>query len=263
MGSRRGSGVMVGGEGMTELEPKPQAKKSDFGVRTASAIVMLALAGTALWLGGWVWIVFVAAVAFTCLAEFILLIFKAVEKTSVRAAAVIGATLYVGYAGLTLAYMRIPWADDNSRMTGLLSIVAVVGVVVCTDVGAYCAGRTIGGPKIAPTISPSKTWAGLMGGMFCAALWSVVMVLLILRVTAQVWGVDGFDRGLALLRIAAHGAVLAAIAQSGDFFESWLKRRAGVKDSSNLIPGHGGVFDRVDGLLPVLIVGGLFRFKPL
>ncbi len=111
-------------------------------------------------------------------------------------------------------------------------------------------GRFIGGPKIAPAISPSKTWAGLFGGMIGAAL--------LLNITVYL----GFGGPLPadLARLAVFGGGFAIVAQAGDFFESWLKRRAGVKDSGALIPGHGGMFDRVDGMLPVCIVAFvLFR----
>jgi phosphatidate cytidylyltransferase len=140
-------------------------------------------------------------------------------------------------------------------------VLLLVGVVVCTDTGAFFAGRAIGGPKIAPRISPSKTWAGLAGGMAAAALWSAAAI------TVLRWGLSGlsgsephfwpalWSREVAIAAVV--GAGLAVAAQAGDFFESWLKRRAGVKDSSSLIPGHGGAFDRIDGLLPVAIVAGL------
>jgi phosphatidate cytidylyltransferase len=139
---------------------------------------------------------------------------------------------------------------------------AAVGVVVATDIGAYFTGRAIGGPKIAPRISPSKTWAGLFGGMGFAALW-LAMVAGVFFYTA------GYHDWSELVDIAWDdvtgaalvGALLAVVAQAGDFFQSWLKRQAGVKDSSKLIPGHGGVFDRIDGMLAVaLIVGFLSGF---
>jgi phosphatidate cytidylyltransferase len=132
--------------------------------------------------------------------------------------------------------------------------------VILIDTGAYFSGRTIGGPKIAPRISPSKTWAGLGGGIVAAGLWLVVVVTFFGYLLS---GLDGAGRSLtqavsakALLLALGIGAVLAVAAQAGDFYESWLKRKAGAKDSSRLIPGHGGVFDRVDGLLPVAIIAG-------
>jgi phosphatidate cytidylyltransferase len=131
---------------------------------------------------------------------------------------------------------------------GLTSVLAVGLMVIATDIGAYFAGRTIGGPKIAPTISPSKTWAGLCGGMAASG---VVMALLAVELSPE--GIEG----KVLLAYALGGALVAVVAQAGDFFESWMKRRAGVKDSSHLIPGHGGLFDRVDGLLAVSFVLGI------
>jgi phosphatidate cytidylyltransferase len=107
-------------------------------------------------------------------------------------------------------------------------------VVWTTDIGAYFAGRSIGGPKLAPRISPGKTWAGLVGGMAAAGL---VGGLLTALAGAGFWLAAGL------------GALLAAVAQAGDLFESRLKRHAGVKDSGHLIPGHGGLLDRIDGLV--------------
>ncbi len=123
-------------------------------------------------------------------------------------------------------------------------MLGVIAVVIATDTGAYFSGRAIGGPKIAPRISPSKTWAGLAGGMVAAGLVSA---------STFVWNTGELVMRPMLFIAFAIGAALAVLAQVGDFFESWLKRKAGVKDSSKLIPGHGGVFDRVDGLLPVAI----------
>lgn len=117
---------------------------------------------------------------------------------------------------------------------GRTALFFVVLAVWATDIGAYAAGRTIGGPKLAPRLSPKKTWAGLVGGMTAAALVGVGVAL----------AADGPVVGAALL-----AALLAVVAQAGDLFESWSKRRAGVKDSGRIIPGHGGLLDRIDGLL--------------
>jgi phosphatidate cytidylyltransferase len=113
-------------------------------------------------------------------------------------------------------------------------------MVWATDTGAYAFGKTIGGPKLAPRISPNKTWAGLAGGMACSA-----------AVGAAGSGLAAFAGAGApgAAALAAAGAALAVVAQIGDLFESAVKRRVGAKDSSRLIPGHGGVLDRVDGLL--------------
>ena len=243
---------------MTDAQPI----KSDLGVRVASAVVMVTVAGMALWLGGQWWKMFVVVVAVLCLGEFARLIWKASTSFLVRIFGISGAILYVGLAGLTIAEMRHSWMHDASGYLGLVTVLAVVGVVIFTDIGAYFVGRTIGGPKIAPTISPSKTWAGLIGGMIFAALWSTFALQLFL------WAADTWinREGIELFKIWAwapfSGAILAVVAQAGDFFESWLKRKAGVKDSSNLIPGHGGVFDRVDGLLPVVLISSIFHLRP-
>ncbi len=220
-------------------------KKSDLGTRTLSAIVMVAVAGVALWLGGWVFTAFVVAVALGVIWEWWGLAAK-IAKTPVGAALWLAAGVsYVGVAMAVLVDLR-----GMSAMAAILPLVLVIAV----DIGAYFAGRTFGGPKIAPRISPSKTWAGLIGGAAFAALafagWNMAWV-------TQVFAIGtGFEWSMIVSTILA-GSVVAVIAQAGDFFESWMKRRAGVKDSSNLIPGHGGLFDRVDGLLAVLFVGGI------
>ncbi len=215
------------------VEPIPLAvRTSDLPVRVASAAVMLAVAGAALWLGG-VWLdAFIALVALACYYEFARLILR-IEGGAGRWLAMVAGALYIGLAAVALIQLSVA------------VVIGVIAVVIATDTGAYFSGRTIGGPKIAPAISPSKTWAGLIGGMIAAGLVSVTFFLFNV----------GEIRFSAMTFVAfAIGAVLAVVAQAGDFFESWLKRRAHVKDSSNLIPGHGGVFDRVDGLLPVAIV---------
>ena len=226
-------------------DPQPHPKKSDLPTRAASALVMLAVAGGALWLGGWVWTVFVAAIALGVLWEWWGLICAFVPSIAGRTAWMLGGVVYVGLAAFMFDILRLDPA------TGWPMLLIVLLGVIFTDVGAYFSGRAIGGPKIAPKISPSKTWAGLGGGMIGAS----AGIYLALYIAAS----DGFT---AAVNRAARlgpddttvvslgqlpsvwgclqlGAILAIIAQTGDFFESWLKRRAGVKDSSHLIPGHG------------------------
>lgn len=116
---------------------------------------------------------------------------------------------------------------------GLLLALWAMGLVWATDIGAYFAGRLIGGPKLAPRVSPSKTWSGLGGGVLAA-----LMVGFLLYRFA----------GLPI-QLAAASGLLAVAAQLGDLLESWMKRRAGVKDSGTLLPGHGGVMDRLDGVV--------------
>lgn len=222
-----------------------EVKTSDLPVRLASAVVMLAVAIGALIAGGEVFDAFVGIVAFIALVEFVLLVIGATQKIAYRLAAIAAGVVYFGLAGGVLVG------------AGDFLIVLIVGVTVFTDTFAYFLGRTIGGPKIAPAISPSKTWAGLVGGMIGAALW---VVLWVVSIDGGIVG-PRFELGPPLSAenvgaAALLGAGLAVLAQAGDFFESWLKRRASVKDSSKLIPGHGGVFDRIDGMLPVAIAVG-------
>ena len=166
---------------------------------------------------------------------FVLLLLAALLAACVAALAV-GAPVARTAAGI--AYIGIPLACviwlRNAPEHGSGAVIWLLAIVWSVDSFAYFAGRTIGGAKLAPSISPGKTWAGLLGGMAGAALVGVLLAPSI----AHVWW-------QALLL----AAVLAAVAQAGDLFESWLKRRAGVKDSGSLIPGHGGLLDRLDGLL--------------
>jgi phosphatidate cytidylyltransferase len=226
------------------------ARKSDLGTRAASAVVMLAVAGLALSMGGPVLAAFIGLVALVGFGEFVLLVLKATTNPAWRVVAVVAGAAYFGIAGWVMASL------DNYYL------LAAIGVVICTDSGAYFTGRAIGGPKIAPRISPSKTWAGLFGGMAFAAIFLAVMAGVFFytagyRTWSELIDIAWDDAtGAALV-----GALLAVVAQAGDFFQSWLKRKAGVKDSSRLIPGHGGVFDRIDGMLAVaLVVGVLMGF---
>ncbi|WP_326524265.1 phosphatidate cytidylyltransferase [Sphingomonas sp.] len=147
--------------------------------------------------------------------------------------------IYVGLPVFALLLLR-------EQPNGLLLTFWALALVWATDIGAYFAGRSIGGPKIAPTISPSKTWAGLIGGVIAATAFAFAL---------HVWA------GLPF-RLVPFTPLLAVVAQAGDFYESWLKRRAGVKDSGTLLPGHGGVLDRLDGLVPVAPLAALIVLAP-
>ena len=136
--------------------------------------------------------------------------------------------LYVAIPSLALVVLNWAWFE---------LVFWLMLVTWSTDIFAYFAGRGIGGPKLAPRISPNKTWAGLVGGMAGAAIVGALAAWLL-------------DIGAPFLFL---GAAMGLIAQLGDLYESWVKRRCGVKDSSALIPGHGGVLDRLDGLLPVIV----------
>lgn len=215
-------------------------RTSDLPVRVASALVMLTIAGVAMWLGG-VWFdLFIALVALASLFEFGRLVLRAADKAGWRLAGWAFGLLYIAAATATLIVLPVS------------VVLGVLAVVIATDTGAYFSGRSIGGPKIAPRISPSKTWAGLIGGMIAAGL-----------VSFGFFYSNVGDRAFSIMGLGALaiGAGLAILAQCGDFFESWLKRRARMKDSSNLIPGHGGILDRVDGLLPVAIAAGILWYQ--
>jgi phosphatidate cytidylyltransferase len=145
-----------------------------------------------------------------------------------------------GAAYLGAACLAFLWLRSDFERALVLWLIAVVWA---TDIGAYFVGRKFGGPKLAPAISPGKTWSGLAGGVAAAALTGLVAAKL-------------HDDGRAVTLVTA-SMVLALVAQVGDLFESGLKRRFGAKDSGTLIPGHGGVLDRVDGILAaVLALGG-------
>ncbi|WP_052208127.1 phosphatidate cytidylyltransferase [Croceibacterium mercuriale] len=221
-------------------------RTGDLPKRLASAIVMLLLAGGALAMGGAVLQIFVALVAVLALAEAVRLVLRAAYGWRLRLAGIAVAALYIGFAAAFLI-----------QMPRFMLVVTVV-TVIATDTGAYFSGRTIGGPRIAPRISPSKTWAGLAGGMVAAGLWLALVATMLDRAMQAL--APNEPVGIApnqLLAGALIGAALAIAAQAGDFLESWLKRKAAVKDSSRLIPGHGGVLDRVDGILPVALIVGL------
>jgi phosphatidate cytidylyltransferase len=140
-----------------------------------------------------------------------------------------GGILYAGLSGISLTALR--GAGD----AGLVGILFIFAIVWATDILAYFVGRAIGGPKLAPPISPGKTWSGAIGGTIAGVIAGCIVV-----------AVAGFGLTFGHVVIAA---LLSIFSQIGDLFESFIKRRFGVKDSSRLIPGHGGVMDRVDGLV--------------
>ncbi len=251
---REGIGVLAGVDGAVPVA----GKRSDLRVRVVSAAVMVTIAGLALWLGGWVWTGFVVAIVLGILVEWTQLVCAFTKRAVVRALWFVAGLGYLGMAG----YSMVVWLAPVGTFWPLPWVIAsVIGV----DVGAYFAGRTFGGPKIAPSISPSKTWSGLGGGVVGA--WAIVLIACLYyhSFIEAMFHTVAWDHGshaawLFALRgvavVAVYGMLTAIIAQSGDFFESWMKRRAGVKDSGTLIPGHGGLFDRADGLTAVLFVIG-------
>ncbi|HEY0027646.1 MAG TPA: phosphatidate cytidylyltransferase [Allosphingosinicella sp.] len=260
-------------------------KNSDLPTRFVAAVVMIVVACAAIYIGGWVFRLLVAAGAAVMLVEWgdmhrtsrtrsyagagilvVLLLAAAQYLYPVGEIDIIGDVegifldsfeeLWKGFAAIAglgvlyglacrkvssgwgffyvgapaFALMALEWARFDLVLWAML-------VTWSTDIFAYFAGRSIGGPKLAPKISPNKTWAGLIGGMIGAGL---------------VGGVAAWLFDLDIL-FAVAGAPMGLLAQIGDLYESKVKRRLGVKDSGSIIPGHGGVLDRVDGLLPVAV----------
>ena len=255
-------------------------KRSDLPTRFVAGVAMIAVALVATWLGGWPFRALIAVAAALMMVEWadmqgvarlwawvgggllaLLLLagaeylYPAAEAPLIvdavtwqpnwlgfgsvaalalvlglvsRRAAMAGGTLYVGIPAFALISLGWVWE---------LLVFWVFIVTWATDILAYFAGRSIGGPKLAPRISPNKTWAGLAGGFAGAALFGWL--------TARNFEMEPIFHWL--------GGPMALIAQSGDLYESWVKRRAGVKDSGTLLPGHGGVLDRLDGLLAVAL----------
>ncbi len=149
--------------------------------------------------------------------------------------------IYIGLPVAALIWLRGHDASGERMIFWLLTSIAM------TDIGAFFAGRLIGGPKLAPSISPKKTWAGLIGAMVASA-----------GIGAGFATLDSTAPTMSTLAVA--GASLAVVGQMGDLLESGMKRHFGVKDSSSLIPGHGGLLDRVDGLITAAAAVALFQW---
>jgi phosphatidate cytidylyltransferase len=144
-----------------------------------------------------------------------------------------------------LPVVALGWLRSDETLGFLATLFVIISVAV-TDVAAYAAGRTIGGPKLWPEVSPNKTWSGLLGGIGMAAITGALF--------AVISGTGG------TLWLASLGLALGLIAQWGDLAESALKRHFGLKDSGDLIPGHGGFMDRMDGLVTASIAAALIGF---
>ncbi len=207
--------------------------------RIVMSIPMIAVALAALWLGGVYFAALLGAVALGCAYEW-------QRLTNNQPYALFWNLVGVGYIGLAVYALFVFRGVETPRAESGLHFTLFLFVVVwATDIGAYFSGKAIGGPKIWPRISPKKTWAGLIGGMLAACLAGAVHSYLVQTV---IWP------------HAALAMVFAVVAQVGDFFESWLKRRANIKDSGSILPGHGGLLDRVDGLLAVAPVALLLWY---
>ena len=255
--------------------------KSDLPTRFVMGVVLIAVALVAIYVGGWLFRLLVVAGAGVMLLEWadmhrvrrlwgyvgagllaanLLIVpeylFPVAERDEVVSAASFD-PVWPGFAASLLLAVLLGAVSRRFTMFGgylyvavpALALIAlnwvwfaillwVMVVTWATDIFAYFAGRSIGGPKLAPRVSPNKTWAGLGGGVAGAAVLGWLVASWLGMGPPFTWA----------------GALMGVIAQAGDLFESWLKRRAGVKDSGTILPGHGGALDRLDGLLPVAVV---------
>ena len=242
---------------------------SELALRVCSALVLVPLAIATAYLGGWPFDLFWGAAAIGVLWEWSSLVARNEQLSvllaggaSLALAVVLVATGHVlpalivvamgalGAASLTLAERRtwvagaLPYAGAlamgpiilrSDGEQGFLAVLFLFAIVWTTDIGAYFAGRALGGPKLVPGVSPNKTWAGAIGGLLA----SVLAALVVAKMAALT----------SLFALAMLAVVLSVSAQAGDLFESFLKRRFNAKDSSQLIPGHGGLMDRLDGFV--------------
>jgi phosphatidate cytidylyltransferase len=244
--------------------------------RVAAALVLSPLAIAAAYAGSWWWIAPVTLLAIGLFVEWLTVVGSAREKSVVAAGVVALAVagLCLGFARVELALAALAlgvaatallsvrqrrWTSAGflyagaaqmasvlvrfDTATGFIALVFVLLIVWVTDIGGYFAGRGIGGAKLWPRVSPNKTWAGAIGG-FAASL-----------VVALGFAALDLGRSWPLLMLAA---VLSVVAQLGDLFESAVKRRFGVKDSSHIIPGHGGLMDRFDGYIAAIVLASIF-----
>jgi len=244
-------------------------------VRVAAALVLAPLAIAIAYAGGWLWTALVTLVAIGLYLEWLMITGSAGETRAVASG-----VLALAAAGLLLAAARTEaafivlsiglvvvaaisrqrrgWiaggflysagAQAASVLTrldstsGFAALVFVLLIVWVTDIGGYFAGRGIGGPKLWPRVSPKKTWAGAIGGFVASVFVAAGFVAL------------HFGTAAALLTL---GAILSIVSQLGDLFESAVKRRFGVKDSSHIIPGHGGLLDRLDGFVAAIVLAAI------
>ncbi len=279
-------GVRLEAGGAATGGPPPGRSTSDLAKRVASGLVMAVLALAAAWAGGWIFGLFWTLAALLVLREWIGILgvprratlawiaggvgvaaaglvaeqaglhrpelWIAVMLAACAAAAIAperrgGVGLGVLYAAVIAAVPAALRADPGQGLTAIAWLFAVVWL---TDIGAYFVGRTLGGPKLWPRISPKKTWSGFIGGVTIGTLGAV----LVANLAAGLLGTPWYG-GIGLFALSL---VAALLSQGGDLLESAMKRRFDVKDSSHLIPGHGGVMDRLDSFWAVcMLMGGL------
>jgi phosphatidate cytidylyltransferase len=246
-------------------------------LRVLSALLLAPLAVAVAYVGGWPFVLFWGLAAAGVLWEWISLVALA-DRRVVLMAGLAPLTLSVALAGTgrllagaivavmgamsaaalapgarrlwvagSLPYAAVialaPVALRADTEMGLLAVIFLYAVVWSTDIAGYFVGRAVGGPKLMPSVSPKKTWSGAIGGLMAAVAVAVA--------AAHYGGLTGW------LYIALVAVALSVVAQAGDLFESWLKRRFGAKDSSHLIPGHGGLMDRLDGFVAAAALAAL------
>lgn len=264
---------------MTEGKAAPAASEQgsrNLVMRIIAAAVLAPAAIAIAYAGGWLWAVLVTLAAVGLYVEWLMIVREARELRAIApgiaalagagfclASGRIGAALVILAIGLAAVALLSPrrriWtatgfayaaaAEIASVLVrldpaqGFAALMLVLLVVWVTDIGGYFAGRGIGGPKLWPRVSPKKTWAGAIGG-FAASL-----------VIAAGFATAGLGKTGPLLLT---GAVLSIASQLGDLFESAVKRRFGVKDSSHIIPGHGGLMDRLDGFIAAIVLAAVF-----
>ena len=248
-------------------------------MRVIATLVLAPLTIALAYFGGWMWACLVTLVSIGLYVEWLMVVGVSRQvwliASGATALAIMGLCLVLGWIipFLAIAMLGIAlvtllaekgkrgWAATGflyaaaalaasvlmrqDSVKGFSALMFVLFLVWATDIGGYFAGRSIGGPKLWPRVSPKKTWAGALGGLSA----SVVVAA----------GFAALEIGRTVPLLLA-GGVLSVVSQCGDLFESAVKRRFGVKDSSRLIPGHGGLMDRLDGFIAAIVVASIFGF---
>jgi phosphatidate cytidylyltransferase len=213
-----------------------RAAGSELGLRVASSLVLAAIALVATYLGGWLFAALWLLAGVAIFAEWI-----AMTRYEPRWMA-----LGLGYAAV-IAIVP-PLVREHPRL-GVAAILWMFAVVWFTDIAAYFTGRALGGPKLWPAVSPKKTWSGFLGGLAAAIIAGAAVAMIASRF--------GWQPPVSLPVVVLVSGVASVLSQIGDLGQSALKRRFGAKDSGRLIPGHGGVMDRLDGFWAVAALMGV------
>ena len=216
------------------VSEKTTSSPSSLGLRLVSSAILAPVVLGIVYYGGWPFSALVGVVALILAAEWAGMVGKRPAWMA----------LGVVYIALTCwALWRLRLDVEWGRMT----LFWLLAVVWGADTGGFVFGQSLRGPKLAPAISPNKTWSGFLGGTLIAAIGG--------------WAVVAYMRGNAGVEVALFSAAIGVVSQIGDLFESWIKRRFGVKDSGSIIPGHGGLFDRVDGLVAAAFAATLINIS--